>query len=347
MLQTRFTREYGLELPVIAAGMAFVARAPLVAAVSAGGGFGTLGASGMPVDLLRAEIEAIRAHTDRPFGVNFIPRFVDASHMSACAAARVPAVTFFWDEPDPAWVQTLQEAGTRVWVQVGSPERAREAVTSGADAIIAQGSDAGGHNLGEAGTMSLVPAVIDAVAPVPVFAAGGIADGRGLVAALALGADAAVFGTRFLAAEEADANRDYQRRIVDSQVGDTARHWVFGFDFPDAPVRGLRNAIVREWDQHDAAPPYRDLDPDTQPIVGTASVFGQEMPMPRFTGLPPTRAATGDLEQMSLLAGESSGLIHDITSAGDILKRIADEGRTIVSGLTAGEHNVDATLSTG
>jgi NAD(P)H-dependent flavin oxidoreductase YrpB (nitropropane dioxygenase family) len=339
MLQTGFTREYGVELPVISAGMAFVARAPLVAAVSAGGGFGTLGASGMPVDLLQAEIEAIRARTDRPFGINCIPRFVDATHVSVCAAARVSAVTFFWDEPDPAWVQTLREAGTRVWVQVGSPEQAREAVASGADAVIAQGSEAGGHNLGVAATMSLVPAVLDAVAPVPVFAAGGVADGRGLVAALALGAEAAVFGTRFLAAEEADANRDYQQRVVDSQVGDTARHWVFGFDFPDARVRGVRNAIVREWEKRDDPPPYRELDPDSQPIIGTASVFGQEMPMPAFTGLPPTRAASGDLEQMSLLAGESSGLIHDVPSAGEILKRIADEASTIISGLTAAHRN--------
>jgi NAD(P)H-dependent flavin oxidoreductase YrpB (nitropropane dioxygenase family) len=187
--------------------------------------------------------------------------------------------------------------------------------------------------------MSLVPAVLDAVAPVPVFAAGGVADGRGLVAALALGAEAAVFGTRFLAAEEADANRDYQQRVVDSQVGDTARHWVFGFDFPDARVRGVRNAIVREWEKRDDPPPYRELDPDSQPIIGTASVFGQEMPMPAFTGLPPTRAASGDLEQMSLLAGESSGLIHDVPSAGEILKRIADEASTIISGLTAAHRN--------
>ena len=113
-------------------------------------------------------------------------------------------------------------------------------------------------------------------------------------------------------------------------------HWVFGFDFPDAPVRGVRNAIVREWENRDDPPPYRELDPDTQPIIGTANVFGQEIPMPRFTGLPPTRAASGELEQTSLLAGESSGLIHDVPPAGEILKRIADEAGTIVSGLTAG-----------
>ena len=101
-------------------------------------------------------------------------------------------------------------------------------------------------------------------------------------------------------------------------------------------MRGVRNAIVREWENRDDPPPYRELDPDTQPIIGTANVFGQEIPMPRFTGLPPTRAASGDLEQTSLLAGESSGLIHDVPPAGEILKRIAHEAGTIVSGLAAG-----------
>jgi len=327
MLHTRFTREYGVELPVISAGMAFVARAPLAAAVSAAGGFGTLGATGMPVELLEAEIAAIRAQTDRPFGVNFIPRFIETAHIAAAAAAQVPVVTFFWDDPDPRWIETLHETGTRVWIQVGSPHQARAAVDAGADAVIAQGYEAGGHNLAAAGTIALVPTVVDAVAPVPVLAAGGIADGRGLVAVLALGAQAAVFGTRFVASTEADANHGYQQWIVAAQVDATTRHLVFGFDFPDAAVRGMRNAIVREYEGNDDPPPYRGLDPDSQPVIGTASVFGQEMPMARFVGLPPTRAATGDLEQMSLLAGESAGLIHDIAPAGEIVARIAQEAR--------------------
>ncbi|MGH2896010.1 MAG: NAD(P)H-dependent flavin oxidoreductase [Solirubrobacteraceae bacterium] len=333
MLQTRFTREYHVELPVISAGMAFVARAPLAAAVSAAGGFGTLGATGMPVELLEAEIAAIRAQTDRPFGVNFIPRFIESAHITATAAARVPVVTFFWDDPDTGWIETLREAGTRVWMQVGSPEQARQAVASGADAVIAQGHEAGGHNLAVAGTIALVPAVVDSVAPVPVFAAGGVADGRGLVAALALGADAAVFGTRFVACEEADANPGYQQWIVNAQVGATTRHLVFGFDFPDAAVRGMRNAIVREYEGNDDPPPYHGLDPASQPVIGTASLYGQEVPMARFMGLPPTRAATGDLEQMSLLAGESTGLVHDIRPAAEIVARIADEARACSQGL--------------
>lgn len=335
MLQTRFTRDYGVEVPVISAGMAFVARAPLTAAVSAAGGFGTLGASAMPVELLEAELAEIRAATDRPFGANLIPRFAADEHVALCAAERVPVVTFFWDDPAPGWIDTLKGAGTRVWVQVAGPEQAAAAVSAGADAVVAQGWEAGGHNLGGAGLVALVPVVVDTVAPVPVFAAGGIADGRGLAAALALGADAAVLGTRFVAAAEADAHPGYQGRIAAAGVGDTARHNVFGFDFPDAPVRGLRNAIVREHEGRDDPAPYAGLDPDAQPVVGTASVFGQEMPLARFMGLPPTRATTGDLEEMSLLAGQSSGLVAGVRSAGDIVRDVATEARAAIGRLGA------------
>lgn len=333
MLETRFTREYGVELPIVSAGMAFVARAPLAAAVSLAGGFGTLGAAGMPPDLLEAEIAAIRAVTDRPFGVNLIPRFAGPEAVELCAAARVPVVTFFWDEPGAGWLDTLHAAGSRVWAQVGSVAEAVAAVDSGVDAVIVQGSEAGGHNRSSAATMTLLPSVVDAVAPALVLCAGGVADGRGLVAALALGADAAVLGTRFVASDEADAHPEYRRRIVAAGVEDTRRHWIFGFDFPDAQVRGLRNEIVREWEDRDRPPPYEGLDPAAQPVVGTASVYGQELPLTRFLGFPPTAGASGDFEQMSLLAGETAGLVKDQAPALEIVARISREARAVLEAL--------------
>jgi len=184
--------------------------------------------------------------------------------------------------------------------------------------------------------MVLVPVVVDTVAPVPVFAAGGIADGRGVAAALALGADAALLGTRFVAAAEADAHPEYQERIVAAGAGDTARHNVFGFDFPDAAVRGLRNRIVREFEGRDDPAPYAGLDPAGQPVVGTANVFGQEMPLARFTGLPPTCGASGDLEEMSLLAGQSTGLVGDVRGAAEIVRDIAAEAEAAVARVTGG-----------
>ncbi|MDE0194577.1 MAG: nitronate monooxygenase [bacterium] len=213
-MRTAFTEEYELDIPVASAGMAFVARAELVAAVSAAGGIGVLGGSAMPPALLEQEIAAVRAATDRRFGVNFIARFCQPEHIALCANLRVPVVSFFWDNPERAWVEELHAAGARVWMQVGSVDEAAGAVEMGADLVIAQGIEAGGHNRSTAATFCLVPAVVDMIAPVPVLAAGGIADGRGVVAAVALGADGAWIGTRFLASAEADAHRDYKARLV-------------------------------------------------------------------------------------------------------------------------------------
>jgi enoyl-[acyl-carrier protein] reductase II len=326
-MRTRLSEEYGLAVPVVAAGMAFIARAPLAAAVSAAGGLGTIGASAMPPELLEAEIAAVRAVTDRPFAVNIIPRFAGPELIAA--AAGVPVVTFFWDDPDPAWLETLHDAGTRVWFQVGSPAEAVAAVDAGADAVVAQGIEAGGHNRSVAGTMTLVPAVTDALA-VPVIAAGGVADGRGLAAVLALGADGALLGTRFLMSAEADAAAAYRERIAAAGVGDTARNNVFGLEFPDATVRGLRTAIVAEYEGRDHPAPYAGLDPAELPVIGATSMFGQEMPLRRFNGFPPVAAATGDFDQMSLLAGETAGLIGDVRPAAEIVAAIAAEAEALV-----------------
>jgi NAD(P)H-dependent flavin oxidoreductase YrpB (nitropropane dioxygenase family) len=329
-MRTRLTEEYGLDVPIVSAGMAFVARAPLAAAVSRAGGLGTFGASGMSPDLLEREVAEIRAITDRPFAVNVIPRFGDSKLIAAIVAARVPVATFFWDEPPTEWIEQLAGAGTRVWWQVGSVGEARAAVAAGADALVVQGAEAGGHNRSGAGTMTLVPAVADAVA-VPVIAAGGIADGRGLAAALALGAAGAMLGTRFLMSEEADAHPGHQARIAAADVTDTARHNVFGTDFPDATVRGLRNAIVAEHEGRDHPAPYAALDPDTLPIVGTTSIYGQEIPLQRFNGLPPVRATRGDLDQMSLLAGETVGLIGGVSPVEEIVREITRVAEGLLS----------------
>ena len=310
--------------------MAFVARAELVAAVSASGGIGVLGGTAMPPALLEQEIAAVRASTDRCFGVNFIPRFGASEQVSLCASLKVPVVSFFWDAPESAWVDELRAAGTRIWIQVGSVDEASRAVETGADLIVVQGIAAGGHNRSSAGTFSLVPSVVDAIAPVPVLAAGGIADGRGVVAAVALGAEGAWIGTRFLASAEADAHEDYKKKLVKARVDGTTRHWVFGLDFPNAPVRGLRNRIVLEHEGADQPPPYKGLDPATLPEIGTTELFGQSIPLIKYTGLPPTSKTSGDLEQMSLLAGESVGLINDVPSASEITRRFAEEIDTAI-----------------
>ena len=336
-MRTAFTEEYQLNIPIASAGMAFVARADLVAAVSASGGIGMLGGTAMPPDVLEQEIAAVRASTNRCFGVNFIPRFGVSEQIGLCAILRVPVVSFFWDAPESAWVDELHAVGTRVWMQVGSMDEAAHAVETGADLVIVQGIEAGGHNRSTAGTFTLVPAVADAIAPVPVLAAGGVADGRGVLAAIALGAEGAWVGTRFLASSEADAHESYKERVAKAGVDGTSRHWTFGLDFPNAPVRGLRNQIVADHIGADQPPPYEGLDPDTLPEVGTADLFGQTVPLLKYTGLPPTSRATGDLEQMSLLAGESVGLIRDIPSAAEIVHRFVEEIDTAIHRISSRE----------
>ena len=338
-MRTRFTDEYQLEIPVASAGMAFVARAELVIAVSASGGIGVLGGTAMPPALLEREIAAIRASTDRCFGVNFIPRFGVSEQISLCAKLKVPVVSFFWDSPKSVWVDELRSVGTKIWVQVGSVEEALRSVEKGADLIVVQGIAAGGHNRSSAGTVTLVPSVVDAIAPIPVLAAGGIADGRGVVAAVALGAEGAWVGTRFLASTEADAHEYYKARLVEAKVDGTSRHWIFGLDFPNAPVRGLRNSIVAEHEGVDQPPPYEGLDLTALPEIGTTELFGQTTPLPKYTGLPPTKGATGDFEQMSLLAGESVGLVKDVVPAVEITRRIAKEIDIAVRRISSGEES--------
>jgi len=332
MLQTRFTKSFGVRHPIASAGMAFIATAPLVKAVCAAGGFGVLGSAGMPPEVLQSAIREIQKAGNSAFGVNIIPRFATAEHIAVCTAERVPAVVFYWDDPAQEWVSDLKSAKVRLAYQVGSVAEAKTKTDGGADLLIVQGSEAGGHNRSEAALFSLVPAVIDAIGgKLPILASGGVADGRGLAAALALGADGVSIGTRFLATPEAFAHDEYKKRVVAAALCDTARHNIFGPDFPDATVRGLRNAIVQEWEKRDDPAPYKANPPETQPIVGQAVVYGNTMPMPRFLGLPPTREFSGDFDQMSLLAGESVGLTNDIRPAGDLVTEIAAAAEAILN----------------
>jgi NAD(P)H-dependent flavin oxidoreductase YrpB (nitropropane dioxygenase family) len=179
MLRTQLTEQYGLEVPFVSAGMGFVAMPELVAAVSNAGGLGLLGVAPAPPPVMQAMIQAIKQLTSRPFGVDLIiadTAFGPATtteHIEICGEEGIKVVVFFWNLPPVAWVDRLHAAGAKVWMQVGSVERALEAVQIGADAIIAQGSEADGHSHSRVALFSLVPAIVDAVAPVPVIAAGG------------------------------------------------------------------------------------------------------------------------------------------------------------------------------
>src|SRR5215475_15328811 len=213
-MRTDFCDLMGIEHPIVAAPMGPDLSGPeLVAAVSNAGGLGILQAQFCPPPIFREEIRRVRALTVKPFGVNLLLHFPVEEQVAVCLEERVPVLSLFWGDPTP-YVARAHTAGVQVFHQVGSVPEAQRAAAAGVDVIVAQGVEAGGHVAGEVSTLALVPRVVDAVAPLPVAAAGGISDGRGVVAALALGAQAVVLGTRFLASTEARAHPQYKKKLL-------------------------------------------------------------------------------------------------------------------------------------
>ncbi|MET0400820.1 MAG: nitronate monooxygenase [Cystobacter sp.] len=330
MLKTRLARQYGLEVPIISAGMAFVAGPPLAAAVSNAGGLGMLGGAMLPPEALGGMVRATRELTARPFGVDLIGDFVEDAHIQVLVEERVAVVVFFWKAPRREHVERLRAAGSRVWSQVGSVAEAREAAALGVEALVVQGAEAGGHNRAEAGTFALLPAVKEAVAPLPVIAAGGIVDGRGLVAALALGAEAVWCGTRFLASTEAQAHDEYKRRVLAAGVGDTQRTTLFGPEWPGQAMRVLRNQAVRDWGHREAEALVL---PPAEPI-GHTWMGDQRVPLPRFSALLPTPHTEGDFEQMGLTVGEAGGNVREVRPAAALVADMAAQAREVLAALT-------------
>jgi NAD(P)H-dependent flavin oxidoreductase YrpB (nitropropane dioxygenase family) len=268
----------------------------------------------------------VRSATDKPFGVNFILALPHEEDLNVCLEEHVPVVSFFWGDP-ARYVERVHAAGSKIFLQVGSVEAARRAAAAGVDVIIAQGTEAGGHVEGETATMVLAPRIVDAVAPVPVVAAGGIADARGVVAALALGAEGAVLGTRFLATSEANAHPQYKRKILEAVETDTVRTILFGHGWPNAPHRTLRTRFVEQWLGNEARAQESRTD---EPVIGRTLIADREIPIQRFMSLPPSSRVTGDIESMALLAGQTVGLVKEIKSAATIVRELADEATRLI-----------------
>jgi NAD(P)H-dependent flavin oxidoreductase YrpB (nitropropane dioxygenase family) len=326
MISTRFTKMLGIRHPVVQAGMGGVARAELVAAVCNAGGLGMLGMIRVSPDAIREQIRRTRALTSRPFGVNLVPPVAPVSGVEAqlqiCLEERVPVVSLFWCDAGP-FAARCHAAGIVVMLQVGSAEEARSAAAAGVDVIVAQGMEAGGHVRGQVGLLPLLPAVVDAVAPTPVLAAGGIVNGRGLAAALSLGAEGVWVGTRFVASAECEAHPDYKKRLIEARETDTVCSEVFHVGWPPrAPHRVLRNALT------DGAPP------PSGPIARVQ--FGdQTVEVPPFSSAPPTIRTEGRTELMANYAGQGVGLIRDIVPAAAIVEQMVCEAEDTIRGLAA------------
>jgi nitronate monooxygenase len=329
-ISTALTRRLNCRHPIISAGMGGPARAELAAAVSEAGGFGLLGMVRESPALIAREIAEVRRRTDKPFGVNLIPFATEPkllqNELAVCLEQRVPAMCFFWDVY-PDVVTQAKNAGCLVLHQVGSLEDAQRAETAGADVIILQGVEAGGHVRARLPLAVLLAEVAGKVS-VPLVASGGIGDGRGLVAALALGADGVQCGTAFLASAESFAHDYHKQRLVAAKAGETVHTDLFAINWPpNSPVRVLRNSVTDEaktlWGHH----------PDTLPRV----VIGEEegRPLYKFGTDSPLRSTKGDLEKMALYAGEGAALVSAVRPAAEIVETMMREAQEALQRISA------------
>jgi enoyl-[acyl-carrier protein] reductase II len=306
VLRTRFCELFDIDAPILQAAIWPATSPELVAAVSEAGALGTIAGIFGTRDSLIEQIERVRELTGRPFVVNHVVPSLDEEAFEATLAAEPAAVSFALGYPGPL-VERAHAAGTKVIHQVHTVAQALEAAELGVDAVIAQGSEAGGQGMaGGAGAMTLVPQVADAVTPIPVLAAGGVADGRGLAAALVLGAAGANVGTRFLASEEASTHHEWKRRIVGSGSEDTVRFEAWSSIMPPRPPgayevvpRVLRSGFVDEWEA-------RPADAGAQAERLQAEIMGA--------------VRGGRTHEILAFTGQSAGLVGDVRPAAEIVR---------------------------
>lgn len=334
MLTTPLCHELGIEHPVFSVGFGKGAGPELVAAVCNAGGFGVLGASGFSPDDIRTAISGVRVLTDRPFGINFIideagfatsdeDREFLREEIATAVAERVTAVVLFWGDPAP-YVEEAHRNEVKVFIQVGSVAEAEAAEAAGVDALIAQGIEAGGHVKGTMSIWELLPAVVEAIEPVPVLGSGGIGDGAGLARALQLGAQGVSLGTRFVASDEAWFHPAYKQRIVESAAEDTVCNELYDVWWSGAPHRTLRNKTFEEWDAAGQPPPGER--PGEGTSIGTRRLpTGEVREWPRYAigTVPPD--FDGDIDYAPLWAGESCTVVNDIKPAGEIVRDLVRE----------------------
>ena len=309
----RLTQLLHIEYPIIQAGMIWASGWKLASAVSRAGGLGILGAGSMYPDVLRDHIRKCKAATDRPFGVNLPLLYPDIEkHIEIIIENRVPVVITSAGSPK-TWTSILKDKGIRVIHVVSSSAFAQKAVAAGCDAVVAEGYEAGGHNgREETTTMVLIPQVVQAVS-IPVIAAGGIATGQQMLAALALGASGVQIGTRFLASEESSAHPDFKKKVIEAKEGDThlRMHKL-------VPVRLLQNEFYRRVEEAEARGASAD---ELKEILGRARAKKGMF--------------EGDLDEGELEIGQVSSLLDDILPAETIVRNLLHDYQHALEALTA------------
>lgn len=306
-MKTRITKLLGIEYPIIQGGMAWVAEHNLAAAVSEAGGLGIIGAGGAPAEFVREQIQKVKEATDKPFGVNIMLMNPEADAIAQVVAEEgVKVVTTGAGNP-AKYMAMWKEAGVKVIPVVASVAMAKMMERAGADAVVAEGTESGGH-IGSATTMTLVPQVADAV-KIPVIAAGGIADGRGFAAAIMLGAEAVQMGTRFVVAKESIVHENYKKKIIaakdiDSEVTGTSH---------GHPVRQLRNNMTREYlklEKEGAS--FEELERLTLGALRKAVV-------------------EGDAVNGTLMAGQIAGLVKKEETCAEMIQEIMTDAQKLLA----------------
>lgn len=305
-MNSRISELLGIEYPVIQGGMAWVAEHHLAAAVSNAGGFGIIGAASAPPEIVREEIRKCKELTDKPFGVNIMLLNPNADEVAKIVVEEgVKAVTTGAGNP-AKYMAMWKEAGVKVMPVVASVAMAKLMARDGADAVVAEGMESGGH-IGSTTTFALVPQVVDAV-EIPVIAAGGIADGRGFAAAMMLGAEAVQMGTRFVAAKESIVHQNYKERIVKAKDIDSV---ITGMS-TGHPVRSLRNRMTKEYLQLEKeGADFMELEKLTLGSLRKAVI-------------------DGDVSEGTLMAGQIAGLIKSEETCADIIEKMIREAECLL-----------------
>jgi enoyl-[acyl-carrier protein] reductase II len=312
MFKTELTEKLGIDYPIIQAGMGGVATAELVAAVSNAGGLGVIGAAMMTPDVLADEIRTVKDITDKPFAVDLLlargwpgqDRMIEIMFEED-----VPVFASGLGNPEP-YAGDMHKHDMTIMAVVGTVRHARRCAEGGTDILVAQGTEGGGHT-GRIATLALVPQVVDVVAPTPVVAAGGIADGRGLVAALSLGACGVWVGTRFVATREAAGHDNYKLKIVDAN--DEATQVTKCFTGKDCRV--VKNRYLEQWE---------DRQGEIKPFPAQMMVDGAKME---------AAIGRGNTDLGIMPAGQISGLIQEVKSAGDVVREMIEEADEVLSKL--------------
>lgn len=341
-LQTDLTTQLDLRYPIIAAPLGRGSTPEFLAALAHAGALGFVGLMHMP----EAEIGRIlsryitAAGHGNAFGVNLVLIVDQMQRLDAALEAGCRIVSFAKGDPEP-YVRRAKEANSIVFQTVSGPAEAARAVDQGVDFIVAQGREAGGHLVGEAPLMALLPAVVDAAGRVPVVAAGGLADGRGLAAALVLGACGAWMGTRFVASVESGNHQGHKEKIVEAGFGDVVETTLFDGGWPNSPHRVLRNSTFMRWEGAGRASP--GCRPGEGERIGS---FPDGTPLLRYNASAPWQSMDGDWEAAALYAGTSSALIRDVKPVADILSRTVTEAEAALARRrSAIAHNMGASAA--